>query len=116
MRLSVLPGGAALAFLYKIWRILQSDRKIDDLDSAERLFRVEMRDEIKTLKEDKRKCEEEKENLYNQVHAFQKQMAEFQVAFNMCRVNHPETCPYILNRRRRSNINESNQSNLGSPD
>ena len=108
MRLSVLPGGAALAFLYKIWRILQSDRKIDDLDSAERLFRVEMRDEIKTLKEDKRKCEEEKEKLYNQVHAFQKQMAEFQVAFNMCRVNHPETCPYMLNRHQRSNINESN--------
>lgn len=116
MRLSVLPGGAALAFLYKIWRILQSDRKVDDLDSAERLFRVEMRDEIKTLKEDKRKCEEEKEKLYNQVHTFQKQMAEFQVAFNMCRVNYPETCPLILNRRRRSNINESNQSNLGSPD
>ena len=105
-----------MAFLYKIWRILQSDRKVDDLDSAERLFRVEMRDEIKTLKEDKRKCEEEKEKLYNQVHAFQKQMAEFQVAFNMCRVNHPETCPLILNRHQRSNINESNQSNLGSPD
>lgn len=57
-----------------------------------------MRDEIKTLKEDKRKCEEEKDKLYNQVHLFLKQMAEFQVAFKQCQINHFEKCP-LVNRK-----------------
>jgi hypothetical protein len=98
-------GSAALAFLYKIWRILQSDRKVDSLDNAERSFRDEMREEIKALKDDRRRCEEGKEQLYNQVHALQKQMAEFQVGFNICKISHPHSCPLILNRPSRENPN-----------
>jgi hypothetical protein len=104
----VLLGGAAMAFLYKIWRILQSDRKVDNLDNAERSFREEMRDEIKTLKEDKRKCEDEKEKLYNQVHTFQKNIAEIQVAFKLCQISHPSTCPLLLNHHSGRNSDESN--------
>lgn len=97
-----LLGSAALAFLYKIWRILQSDRKVDNLDNAERSFREEMRCEIKTLKDDRRKCEEEKERLYDQVHVFQKQMADFQAAFNLCKIHSSSTCPLLRNCRSRN--------------
>ena len=45
-------SGGALAFLYKIWRILKKDRKEDNLDEVERALRDEMRNDIKTLKEE----------------------------------------------------------------
>lgn len=106
MQLHQQAGATALAFLYKIWRILQKDRKVDDLDNAERSFRDEMRDEIKTLKEDKRRCEDEKDKLYNQVFAFQKQLAGFQAAFKVCQLSHPLHCPLVLNQ------GEHNESNL----
>lgn len=94
-------GAAALAFLYKIWRILQTDRKVDNLDNAEREFRDEMRDEIKSLKDDKRKCEDEKERLYDSVHEFQKRIASFEAAIRICQQTHPSECP-LLERTRRS--------------
>lgn len=98
-------GVAALAFLYKIWRILQSDRKEDDLDSAERTFRNEMREEIKSLKEDRHQCEEEKNILYKQIFEFQKQLANFQAAFRLCHSSHPDTCPLL----RRSSENQNDE-------
>lgn len=85
-------GGAALAFLYKIWRILQSDRKVDNLDNAERSFRDEMRDEIKSLKEDRRNCEEEKLKMYEEMHRIQKQITEYHIAAKLCHFNNAN-CP-----------------------
>lgn len=106
MLLWARPGGAALAFLYKIWRILQSDRKVDDLDNAERSFREEMRTEIKELKEDRHKLTEEREKLYEHIHTLQVQISEFRSSIAVCALRHPDICP-LLNTVPRPRILEN---------
>lgn len=94
--LSLAPHGvAALAFLYKIWRILQADRKEDNLDNAERSFRDEIREELREIKEDKRKCEEEKHLLTQDIMRLQKDLAELQANFKICSLAHPPNCPLL---------------------
>lgn len=81
--LMAATGSAAFVFFYKFWRILKTDKKNDDLNEAEKNFREEIRAEIKTLKDDKKNCEDEKEKLYEKFHDLQKELAELkgQVSF-----------------------------------
>lgn len=68
-------GSAALVLLYKIWRILQADRKEDNLDQAEKEFRDEMRSDIKQLREHLKLCEEEKSKILEKMAKHQRFLA-----------------------------------------
>ena len=59
-------GATMLALLYKMWRILKTDRKVDDLDSNERAFRDELRQEIVLLKDEKKILEEKNKTLLDE--------------------------------------------------
>lgn len=79
-------SGGALAFLYKIWRILKKDRKEDNLDEVERALRDEMRNDIKTLKEENKTLKEENQRLHQE-------LSELKASFRLCQTNHPVVCP-----------------------
>lgn len=81
-----------VAMLYKIWRILKSDRKVDDLDSSERLFREELKKEIVELRQEKKILEE----AYHKVIA---ELTELRATIRFCRSSHPETCPIFRMER-----------------
>ena len=93
----MLHGSAALVLLYKIWRIIQADRKEDNLDQAEKEFRNEMRSDIKELREQLKKCEEEKSRILAKVAHQQKLLAEIHAGIRLCKLSpiRPERCPMI---------------------
>lgn len=86
----MLYGGtvvaAASAMIYKIWRILKSDRNADNLENAERSFREEMREEIRKLKEDNRKLEDLNQKLMIELN-------DLKSKYHFCTYNHPRGCP-----------------------
>lgn len=89
----------ALAFLYKIWRILRKDRKEDSLDDTERLLREEMRNDIKALKEENKILKEENQKLHEELSALR-------ASFKVCESNHPAICPIFRNIHDASNAHE----------
>ena len=100
---SIVGAGiaAVLAFVYKLWRILKTDRKEDNLDNAERSLRDELRDEVKTLKEEivklreqiaslaehNAQCLDENAKLRGRVYWLESMYA-------ICVQNHPTICPH----------------------
>ena len=77
---------AALAMLYKVWQILKKDRKEDNLDNAERSLRDELRQELKTIKEENSKLREENNILHHE-------LAELKASFSICKKTHADICP-----------------------
>ena len=77
---------ASLALLYKVWQILKKDRKEDNLDNAERSLRDELRQELKTIKEENGKLREENNILHQE-------LAELKASFSVCRETHADICP-----------------------
>lgn len=45
-------GAASLAFVYKFFRVLKSDKNADTLDNEETAFRTSLREEVKELREE----------------------------------------------------------------
>jgi IS4 transposase len=93
-------GAAALAFLYKIWRVIKVDSKGDNLDNAERAFRDEIRSELKELRLANEKLHEVNEKLQKDKRDCESLIAELQtrlkwleVCFCQCQQNHPHDCP-----------------------
>lgn len=60
-------GLSAVPFLYKTYRILREDRKVDKLDEEEDKFRLMLRDESKESKDRMLKIMEEKMELLSEV-------------------------------------------------
>ena len=88
---------AALAMVYQMWKILKKDRKEDNLDNAERVFREELRNEIKLIKEENRLLREENNKLHQE-------LAELKAAFNLCKNStHPANCPFMQHNKGDSN-------------
>lgn len=101
---SVVGAGvaAALAFVYKLWRLLKTDRKEDDLDSAERSLREELRLEIVRLKDEIVNLKEEVRELNVRNEEYIKINAQLRVriqwletCFQHCKLNHPPDCPLL---------------------
>lgn len=90
-------GSAALVLLYKIWRILQADRKEDNLDQAEKEFRDEMRSDIKQLREHLKLCEEEKSKILEKMAKQQQVIAGIHTQIRICQLSptRPATCPLL---------------------
>lgn len=93
-------GAAALAFLYKIWRVLKVDRKEDNLDNAERSFREEIRAEVKELRalndqlhRMNEKIQQEKHDCEVMITVLQARLKWLEVCFFQCQENHPGNCP-----------------------
>ena len=83
---------AALTMVYQIYKILKKDRKEDNLDNAERVFREELRNEIKLIKEENKFLREENNKLHHE-------LAEIKAAFNLCRgSNNTSNCPFSRNQ------------------
>lgn len=82
---------AALAMLYKVWQILKKDRKKDNLDNAERSLRDELRQELKTIKEENSKLREENNILHQE-------LAELKASFSVCKKTHADICPLFRTR------------------
>jgi len=89
-------GTAALLLLYKIWRMLQTDRKGDNLDNAERAFRDEMRGDIKGLKESLKSCEDEKDKLHAQIEVLTNKIARIHTAVSLCTNREHGSCPITV--------------------
>lgn len=91
------PGSAALVLLYKIWRIIQADRKEDNLDQAEKEFRNEMRSDIKELREHLKMCEDEKGKILEKMAKQQQVIASIHAAIRVCQLTstRPDTCPML---------------------
>lgn len=81
---------AVLAIFYKVWRILKSDRKVDDLDNNERSFREELRKEISELRQEKQRLEEMNQKLLFE-------LSELRATIKFCKGVHPESCPIFRN-------------------
>lgn len=92
-------GSAALVLLYKIWRILQADRKEDNLDQAEKEFRDEMRTDIKELREHLKLCEEEKSKILEKMAKQQQLIAAIHAQIRICQMSptRPTACPLLEN-------------------
>ena len=90
-------GGIALVLLYKIWRILQSDRKEDNLDQAEKEFRDEMRSDIKQFREHLKSCEEEKTKILERLVKQQQMIASIHAQIRVCQTSAtcPAQCPIV---------------------
>lgn len=86
-------GSVALVLLYKIWRILQTDKREDNLDAAEKEFREEMRKDIKELREQLKKCEEEKDKIYARISNYNLMLSRVQSVIHHCNLSHPDGCP-----------------------
>lgn len=93
---------AALAMLYKVWRILKADRKEDSLDTAEKGLRDELRDEIKILKEDIKQLSNEVKVLREQHVQCQEENTALkgrirwlETCLNHCQLKHPPECPLL---------------------
>jgi hypothetical protein len=86
-------GGAAMIILYKLWRLLQADRKEDALDEAERLFRDEMRTDIKSLRELLKECDHARADMQNKILKLQKMLGRIQAVVEVCKQTHPSGCP-----------------------
>ena len=100
---SIVGAGiaAVMAFAYKLWRILKTDRKEDNLDNAERSLRDELREEVKSLKEEVAKlreqitalaehnaqCLDENSKLRSKVYWLESM-------YDICVQNHPSICPH----------------------
>ena len=89
----------ALAFLYKIWKILRTDRKEVDLDSVEKALREELREELKRIKDENKELKQEN-------NALNADMADLKAAVKICQTNRPSTCPLIKAIRNRGNSSE----------
>jgi septal ring factor EnvC (AmiA/AmiB activator) len=90
-------GSAALVLLYKIWRIIQSDRKGDNLDQAEKEFRDEMRTDIKQLREHLKSCEEEKSKILEKMSKQNRMLSAMHAQIRVCQLSpdRPTTCPLL---------------------
>lgn len=99
-------GSAALVLLYKIWRIIQADRKEDDHDQAEKEFRNEMRIDIKELRDRLKNCESERDAVMQKMIMQQKNIAEIEARIKICQLSphRPEVCP-ILEAIRKGELN-----------
>lgn len=94
---------AALAFGYKLLRILKTDIKSDNFEEFEKNLREELRDEIKLLKEEvKEKTKEVDECVENCLNC-QKRCEYLKITIewmkthlNYCQDHHSETCPLLL--------------------
>lgn len=93
-------GAAALAFLYKIWRVLKVDSKGDNLDNAERSFRDEIRAEVKDLRalndqlhKMNEQLQREKCECEDMILDLQTRLKWLEVCFYQCQKNHPHDCP-----------------------
>ena len=88
----------ALAFLYKIWKILRTDRKEVDLDSVEKALREELREELKRFKEENKELKQENNALHTD-------LADLRAAFKICQVSHPSVCPLVQMRIKKDENN-----------
>jgi hypothetical protein len=86
-------GAAAMIILYKLWRLLQADRKEDNLDEAERLFRDEMRSDIKSLRDLLKDCDQARNDMQNKILKLQRLLGRIQAVVELCRQNRPTGCP-----------------------
>lgn len=100
---SIVGAGiaAVLAFVYKLWRILKTDRKEDDLDNAERSLRDELRIEVKLLKEEVVKLREQVATLAEHNAQCLDDNAKLkgkvywlESMYAVCIQNHPDICPH----------------------
>lgn len=90
-------GSVAMVLLYKIWRILQADRKEDNLDQAEKQFRDEMRADIKELREHLKMCEDEKSKILEKMVKQQQVIAQIHAQIRICQssATRPAVCPLL---------------------
>lgn len=91
----------SLAFLYKIWRIIKKDRKEDNLETFEKAYREEIKNDNKQLKDEIKTLKEENQKLHEE-------LAELRASFNICKNNHPSVCP-IFARLRREQANSEDR-------
>ena len=54
-----------------------------------------MREELKELKQDKRNCEHENENLHAELFAVRKTIAEYETGFSICQLSQHHNCPFL---------------------
>lgn len=78
---SVLSG---IALLYKIYRILKADTKIDELDEVERIIRQELRDEILLLKKEIKELIEDQKSLFLKNKELEKFILEMKIHIKTC--------------------------------
>ena len=93
---------AVMAMAYKIWRILKTDRKEDNLEIAERSLRDELRDEIKMLKEEIRKLVEQIATLaenntkcLDENSKLKTRLRWLETCFQHCKDSHPPKCTLL---------------------
>jgi len=94
---------AALAFGYKLLRILKTDIKTDGLEEFEKVMREELRDEIKLLKEELKEKTKEIDDYTEKCLACQKRYEHLKVVvewmkthLNYCQEHRAEDCPLLL--------------------
>ena len=88
-------GAAVLAILYKVWNILKTDRKEDNLSEAERQFRDESRKDLKELREHNKRLEDEKHTCEEQISNLLARIRWLETFFSFCKSNHPAECPLL---------------------
>lgn len=100
---SIVGAGiaAVMAFIYKLWRILKTDRKEDSLDNAERSLRDELREEVKLLKEEVTKLREQIASLaehnaqcLDENTKLRSRVYWLESMYAICAQNHPAVCPH----------------------
>lgn len=85
---SIISG---IALLYKIYRILKSDTKIDELDEVERLIRSELRDEILSLKKEIKELIEDQKTLFIKNKELEQLILELRIHIKTCSLK--DECP-----------------------
>lgn len=86
--------GGVLALFYKIWRILKTDNKSDDLDNKQKAFRDELRTEIKDLRDQIHLLNQQKLTCEKEINSLRMKLFWIEKVFKGCH-SHPDTCHLI---------------------
>ena len=81
-------SGLILAFLYKIWRVIQIDKKIEELEYISQKFRYEITNELHELKTEQESLKAENIRLNDD-------LFKLRASLNICQSNHSKTCLFL---------------------
>ena len=77
-------GTALIAFAYKFFRILKSDKNTDDILSSEKDFRISLREECKSLRESNALLTNEKIDLVSRLARAEAQVEYLKQKCDIC--------------------------------
>lgn len=81
--------------LYKVWRIVKTDRSVDNLDEAEKKFREELKEEIKQLKEENYNYKNLLIDEKIMCNKLTMELLKYKMNRKYCERHNAETCPVL---------------------